>query len=622
MNAKRAIRIESCAIFFIGLLIFTISPHAEFLSLEARFAIFAKTMMQHGISLFPATYLGPYADYPSTIVVLTDLVSSIFGRVTPLTVIFPTAAISAATLVVIYRIGLLHRRIWGLYAVLFALFTQQFFISARSVSPDQFVSFFTALSFYIVYSATLLQTNKRLLWLPILFIASFLFRGPIGIVIPVAVSFIYAVLANEKKKAFLIAIVGVLLFIICGALLLWLANHEYGYAFARQIFLSQAFGRMNNGAKNVPFYYYWIHSFGSYAVGYPLALLVIATCVRSIFKRVDIDHRFLLYLIAWVFIILLGMSIPGAKKSHYVLPIVPALSLISAYLFVDLQKQGALFWLRKGVVLFCSAFPWLIFAIALSALFTHRIVHFPIQSDLFALLFVMLALILIRQLIKTEFEIHPRNYFFTVFVAVLAFVVMHLMVIAPLSNYLERSRPFITSFEQLPKKPHTVFFKIGPDGEDIKFIANADRNITPVFIQTEQALIQYKAPACFIAIKKDYEALPIQTKRLFSVLAQGKIGHKLCVLFSRRLRYSREGGTPSFPRRQYPVIPAKAVPRHSREGGNPVPRHSRESLEFSTPSFPRRRESSTPSFSRKLRIQYPVIPAKAGIQYLVILAKA
>ncbi|MBU1629014.1 MAG: hypothetical protein KKH06_02905, partial [Gammaproteobacteria bacterium] len=125
-------------------------------------------------------------------------------------------------------------------------------------------------------------------------------------------------------------------------------------------------------------------------------------------------------------------------------------------------------------------------------------------------------------------------------------------------------RPFITSFEQLPKKPHTVFFKIGPDGEDIKFIANADRNITPVFIQTEQALIQYKAPACFIAIKKDYEALPIQTKRLFSVLAQGKIGHKLCVLFSRRLRYSREGGTPSFPRR---------------------------------------RESSTLSFSRKLRIQ-------------------
>ena len=80
----RGYRVESVLIFCLGLLVFLIAPASEFIGLEARFALFAQTMLREGPSFFPKTHLGAYPDYPVTPTFLIYLLARLWGRLTPL----------------------------------------------------------------------------------------------------------------------------------------------------------------------------------------------------------------------------------------------------------------------------------------------------------------------------------------------------------------------------------------------------------------------------------------------------------------------------------------------------------------------------------------------------------
>ena len=73
----------SLAIFFLGSIIFTVALKPEFISIQARFAMFAQEMLRYGPTFFPTTYKIPYPDYPATSTFTIYLVSLLFGKVTP-----------------------------------------------------------------------------------------------------------------------------------------------------------------------------------------------------------------------------------------------------------------------------------------------------------------------------------------------------------------------------------------------------------------------------------------------------------------------------------------------------------------------------------------------------------
>jgi 4-amino-4-deoxy-L-arabinose transferase-like glycosyltransferase len=198
---------DSLLIFLIGVTVFTIGLGPEFLGLDARFGMFAQEMLRNGPAFFPTTYGRPYPDYPATSTFLIYLVSLPFGKVTPFTAILPTAITSALILVVIYRIGAIYSRQWGLFAALLALFTIKFFNLSRSISTDQYTSLATALCFYLAYSAAVYNKRKRLWFIPLLFAASFAFRGPIGLVIPAAVVCAYYLFERNFKLFAVMALV-------------------------------------------------------------------------------------------------------------------------------------------------------------------------------------------------------------------------------------------------------------------------------------------------------------------------------------------------------------------------------------------------------------------------------
>ena len=110
MLSESFVKRDSVIIFIVGIALFATGLPAEFMSLDARFALFAQEMLRNGPTFFPTTYGNPYPDYPGTSTFMIYLMSLPFGRVTQLSAILPTAIVSALVLVIIYRIGALHSR--------------------------------------------------------------------------------------------------------------------------------------------------------------------------------------------------------------------------------------------------------------------------------------------------------------------------------------------------------------------------------------------------------------------------------------------------------------------------------------------------------------------------------
>jgi hypothetical protein len=101
--------------FFMTLAVFmALQYKPAVLNYTTRFVDFADYMLLHGITLFPiAEDLKPYPDYTVLNTLLVYLVSLPFGRVSVLSMGFPSCVAASLMLVFIYRLGALHSKKWG-----------------------------------------------------------------------------------------------------------------------------------------------------------------------------------------------------------------------------------------------------------------------------------------------------------------------------------------------------------------------------------------------------------------------------------------------------------------------------------------------------------------------------
>ncbi len=114
------------------------------------------------------------------------------------------------------------------------------------------------------------------------------------------------------------------------------------------------------------------------------------------------------------------------------------------------------------------------------------------------------------------------------------FVTLNIFIIEPVTVSLNRVEPFVTAVmeNRLPSEP-IVFYQIGPDAEDVKFMVAYGQPLQPVFIKSANQLVGYEGPAMFIAKKEVFEALPAEVKAQFKVVVTGNIGHRGCVAFEK-----------------------------------------------------------------------------------------
>jgi len=526
---------DSLLIFALGVLVFTVGLNQEFIGFQARFALFAKEMLNYGPSFFPTVYRIPYPDYPAASTYLIYLLSLPFGKVTVLSAILPTAVTSAFILVFTYRIGAMHTREWGICAVLFALFTYNFFIESRSIALDQYTSLVTVLCFYLSYSALLSGNRKRLWLVPFLFVVGFSFRGPIGLVIPTAITCGFYIWEKEYRKCLLFSSAGLVLLGLCSSGLLLAAYLQGGDSFVKEVIRMQAEGRMDSGSKN--FLFYWLNGFTSYAASYPLAIFITVISFKQIIKRENINYRFLGHLALWTVIILFGMSIPGDKKSRYVLSVVSPLSLLASYLFINSAAGGFLVGIRKIFLQICKTLPLIAF-IGAAGLYFLKTYYVPISTVNYMITLGLLVVLLIFNVkFSRKFKEHSQDGLCFMSIGVLAFIIFSIGIIDPFMYNRELTRPFVEKVENLLKdKPGIIaFYKIGPDAEDIKFVVNMKYPVKPEFVRTADDLLLNRTNMYFIAKRKDFNYLPNDTAAKMDILFYGKIGHENCVVFSQNI---------------------------------------------------------------------------------------
>jgi len=526
------LRRDSLLIFFFGLGIFTAALDGEFISSQARFALFAQEMLRNGPSLFPTRYGIPYPDYPATSTFLVYLVSLPFGKVTPFTAVLPTAIISALILVVMYRIGTTRSRKWGWTAVLFALFTHLFLTESRSIALDQYNALATTLCFYLIYSADIYGKRKRLWFIPLVLMASFSFRGPIGMIIPASVVCSYYLCRREFKKFLLIGILALGILSVCSAAMLVAAHHEGGEAFVGRVVDVQAATRMVG--SRVSHFYYWYSSLSGFAVCYPVAILVVIAGLRHILKRKDSNYEFIGYLVVWILIVLIGMSVPADKKMRHILPVVPALSLVAAYLLIDSSPKGILFEARKAFLSICSSLPLLAGIATVGILSFGRC--FGVHADVHFLivLALLIGLSIIARTLNKRLRGHPNHDMVPAVVGVAAFIIVSIGVAQPINLASETTRPFVARVKLLQEeRPGDIaFYKIGPDGEDIKFMVNYDKPLKPAFATSPEELLDSRQYSYFITEDRDFDGLPDDVKSCTKVRIKGKIGHRACTVFT------------------------------------------------------------------------------------------
>ena len=523
---------DSAMILLLGGIVFTCCPAPEFVNFNARFALFAQEMLRNGPTFFPTTYNTPYPDYPAASTFLVYLVSLPLGRVTPFTVVLPTAIVSALVLVVTYQIGALHSRRRALAAVLFTLFTVKFLATSRSVVLDQYTSLATVLSFYLVCSCDCFGRTRRLWLLPWAWFLGFAFRGPVGLLIPAAVTCVYYLWTARFKKMVFVGILAGCVLILCSCGLLIAARCQGGTPFMKQVITAQVTGRF--GERGPGFAYYWYDALTSYAVAYPLAILVIVSQFKRIARRRTDEDRFLGVLTLWAVVVLLVMSIPATKKTRYVMPIIPAISLIASSLMTDASLPGFLSRIKRVLLGVCNCLP-LILALGVGGLGLFACLRRPEWrgSSLVTVGLLIGPLAVSWKLDRGWRHVLERDMY-RLSVGVAAFVITYVGAASPILYSLERTGPFVRQVEALIEKvPGTVYFlQVGPDNEDIKFMANLHKPLQPQFIGSLETLRNTPGTHYVLAKESAFRSMPVDEGRLIRVLARGRIGHRDFVAFT------------------------------------------------------------------------------------------
>jgi len=517
---------ESLYIGLLGFLLFTLGLWGQpFVEFDSRFALFAQEMWRHGPTLFPTTYGAPYPDYPATSTFFIWLCSLPFGGVTKLSAVLPTAIASALNLAITYRLLARFSRSWAFAAVCFECLTVNFLTEARSISLDQMVATVTLSGFYLAYTKSQEQNLWSLIHLALLLTLGFAIRGPLGVVIPAGVICSYYFLSSHWKHLLRFGILAAAVLLTCWFLLLALATHFYGADFTRDVIHMQVSGRMDQG-DSPGHAYYFLSSFGNYALAYPLAVLVVALLVatqhQAFRKRSNDDAiSLLLYFTAWILIVMAGLSIPDTKKIRYLLPMVPAIAALAAYPFHEGIDQGhTRVWIffRKVLEKLFLVLP-ILALIALWEIFYYVHQHnIPVQLS-FVLTATGLIVIQIMVVMLQWQTTKTLKTFSVLSGSVLTLWLLNVLIIEHATLQLHNTKKFVREVEALRNQQpgEIVFFRVGKDASAIKYLVNLDYDLQPQFLNDATELDALATKPAYIILQDEVLPLALQSARLQSL---------------------------------------------------------------------------------------------------------
>jgi 4-amino-4-deoxy-L-arabinose transferase-like glycosyltransferase len=283
----------------------------------------------------------PVLDKPMFFYWLVAFSYKIFG-VAEWSARLPSALFALGCLLLVYGFS---RRWWGpwpaMWSVLILLTNVEFFLLARIVIFDTALTFCITLALCSFYSALHVENEqtKRIycLLLYVALAAGTLIKGLIGLVIPGMVGFVYLLLKNKWSRLQQFYLLpGALLFcIMVASWYLWADARNPGYLryylwdehFTR--YLTDDFNRENP----------WFYFFMVLAAGFLPWTFFLPFVGKYLWRKFDDKNMFL---VLWVALPFLFFSFSSSKLPQYLLPIYPALALLSGQTMANLFDETEL----------------------------------------------------------------------------------------------------------------------------------------------------------------------------------------------------------------------------------------------------------------------------------------
>ena len=497
-----ALRRQSLIAGLLAFLLFIAGVYGQApIGFDSRFVLFAQEMLRHGPGVFPTTYGEPYADYSSLSTLFIWLLSLPFGRVNSLTAWLPSAVAGAVIVRLMYRLLAPSSVRWAVVSIALLMLTSTFISETRAVSQDLMLAAVAFSVFYLGYAHDHFAAARRWPLVFILLLLGFGIRGPIGLVVPTGMLCSYYLLDRQWSRLLTFGVLASLLLAACVGLLLWLAEVSGGPAFRQDVIRMQFMGRMDGSEGVSGSLYYFTSSLGNYALAYPLALLALAAAWLSKPRQRGPALRLVQYCAAAGLIVMLGLSIPQAKKARYLLPMLPMAAIIAAYPFQVLH--GRVFaWLRVGM-----QGLWLLIPALLIVLLWVAKRRFP--ESLTDLTPVLSVLGLLQLAALSRLWLPRWRTEVLAFSAVLAVWSAYALVFEPVERQLYDTRTFSqASLARIHEHPAPlVLHGMGKDAKAIKFMVNVEQDLQPLFTETTQALEALKGPAWLMMDRSDFQAL-------------------------------------------------------------------------------------------------------------------
>ncbi|WP_268796442.1 ArnT family glycosyltransferase [Pseudomonas huanghezhanensis] len=507
------------------------SWHQDIIGFDSRFVVFAQEMLRHGPGFFPTTYGEPYADYSAFTTLLIYLCSLPLGQVTSFSAWLPTAIASAVLVGLMYRLVAPYSRQWALLSIGMLLLTNTFITETRAVSLDQMLATVTFAVFYLGYAHDQFQAPRRMGWVFALLVLGFAIRGPIGLVVPTGVLCSYYLISGclmqgQWQRPLRFGLLALLTLLLCIASLLALAWISGGDSFMAEVVRMQFTSRMDGSEGSSPALWYFNSSMGNYALAYPLAIVVLLVVGATAVGRQPRTPALTLVglCLAAALTVMLGLSVPQAKKARYLLPMLPMVAIIAAYPFKVTGQRWARVLRTFMLGVFC-----VIPGVLLAALLMAR-PRFPEELGTIGPVLVVLGLL---QMGAIALLVRPRlRTLGLTLCAVLAVWGCYIGLFEKVERNLYDTEHFsqavfgILRADPLP----LVLHGMGKDAKAIKFMVNVDTDLRPQFTQTAPQLQAIHAPAYVAMSNTDYLALQGTAQGALPVIYSGRFDKEDYVL--------------------------------------------------------------------------------------------
>ena len=328
-------------------------------SFEPRRMLLAKDMVRSGHWLVPYLLGKPYILKPPVLPWLISAGYLLVGSPSLWAARAPVALAGVLTVVVTFFFAkrLFNTRV-GFFAALI-LATSLFYIRrARMAEEDIVLTLLVTLSLLTFFLAYYYQAGKRYYIFFYFFVAlACLTKGPPGLSFPVLTIIPFLLVRRDLRAIRKMELLPWAL--VFGALVVsWyiFAYARSGVSEAQQFFMADIWHKFFPLEPGRPFYQYVVQLFAHF---FPWSLFLPALAVYIATKQGKGERECSLFLLCWVIANLFFFSLAGAKRNEYILPLYPALAILTAQAWNRflVDKKGSL--LKKMTLIGIYAFAFL-----------------------------------------------------------------------------------------------------------------------------------------------------------------------------------------------------------------------------------------------------------------------